>query len=65
MKTVAQSSAKAEYAASACTCKEIYFIRNELTDLEYDIRSPTILPAACNEAAIKLVNEQNKIEVSD
>ena len=55
MKIVALSSAEAEYAASAYTCKEIQFIRNVLKDLEYDISSPTIL-AVDNEAAIKIAN---------
>ena len=53
MKIVALSSAEAEYAASAYTCKEITFIRNVLKDLNYKLSSPTIL-AVDNKAAIEI-----------
>ena len=35
LKVVALSSAEAEYAAAACTCREMIFIRNVLVDLGF------------------------------
>ena len=53
LNVVALSSAEAEYAAAAASCKEIHFIRNVLTDLDIKLQGPTIL-AVDNQAAIKI-----------
>ena len=55
MKIVALSSAEAEYAACAYTCKEIIFIRNVLKDLKFEISSSSTL-AVDNRAAIDIAN---------
>ena len=53
LKIVAMSSAEAEYAAAAYTCKEIAFIRKVLTDLGHKINGPVVL-CVDNQAAIKI-----------
>ena len=53
LKVVALSSAEAEYAAAAYTCKEIAFVRNLCKDLGVQLDGPTVL-AVDNQAAIKI-----------
>ena len=53
LKVVAMSSAEAEYAGAAYTCKEIVFVRNVLSDLGFHVHGPTVL-AVDNQAAIKI-----------
>ena len=53
IKVVALSSAEAEYAAAAYTCKEIAYVRNILSDLGVRLDGPTKL-AVDNQAAIKI-----------
>ena len=43
LKVVALSSAEAEYAAAAYTCKEIAFVRNVLSDVGVSLSGPTVL----------------------
>ena len=53
LKVVATSTAEAEYAAAAATCKEIIFIRNIVADLDLPLFGPTLLNVD-NQAAIKI-----------
>ncbi|MGA1314002.1 MAG: reverse transcriptase domain-containing protein [Pelagibacteraceae bacterium] len=53
IKVVALSSAEAEYAAAAYTCKEIVFVRNILSDLKLNVKYSTVL-CVDNQAAIKI-----------
>ena len=53
LKVVAMSSAEAEYAGAAYTCKEIVYVRNVLSDLGFHVHGPTVL-AVDNQAAIKI-----------
>ena len=53
MKVVAISSAEAEYAGAAFTCKEIVFVRNICKDLGIQLHGHTAL-AVDNQAAIKI-----------
>ena len=53
LKIVAMSSAEAEYAAAAYTCKEIMFVRKVLGDLGFTPSGPTVL-CVDNQAAIKV-----------
>ena len=47
------TSAEAEYAASAYTCKEIMFVRNVLNDLGFPVKGPCVLWID-NKAAISI-----------
>lgn len=53
LRIVALSSAEAEYAAAAYTCKEVSFIRKILTDLGHKINGPVVM-CVDNQAAIKI-----------
>ncbi|KAL1530689.1 hypothetical protein AB1Y20_001588 [Prymnesium parvum] len=53
IKVVALSSAEAEYAAAAHTTREVLFVQNMLTDLNVEIKKPTVI-FIDNQAAIKI-----------
>ena len=53
LKVIALSSAEAEYAAAAYTCKEIVFVRNLCDFLGVKLAGPTTI-AVDNQAAIKI-----------
>ena len=53
LKVIAMSSAEAEYAAAAYTCKELNFVRNILSDLGHPVKGPIVI-GVDNQAAIKI-----------
>ena len=53
LKVIALSSAEAEYAAAAFTCKELMFVRNLCDFLGVRLDGPTVM-AVDNQAAIKI-----------
>ena len=53
IKVIALSSAEAEYAAAAYTCKEISFVRNIIKDLGVQLSGATVI-SVDNQAAIKI-----------
>ena len=53
LKVVALSSAEAEYAAAAYTCKELTFVRNIVQDLGHQLDGPIVI-GVDNKAAIKI-----------
>lgn len=53
LKIVALSSAEAEYAAAAYTCKEVAFVRNVCSDLGIMLPCPSVM-CVDNQAAIKI-----------
>ena len=53
LKVVVTSSAEAEYAAAANTCKEVMFVRSLCSFLGIPVSGPTVI-AVDNEAAIKI-----------
>ena len=53
LKVVALSSAEAEYAAAAYTCREIAFVRNVCSFLGVHLAKPTVI-CVDNQAAIKI-----------
>ena len=57
LKIVALSSAEAEYAAASYTAKEVAFVRNLLTDLHFQLSSPTVI-AVDNQAAIRIAENR-------
>ncbi|KAL1510241.1 hypothetical protein AB1Y20_006566 [Prymnesium parvum] len=53
IKVVTLSSAEAEYAAAAHTTREVLFVQNMLSDLNVEIKKPTVI-FIDNQAAIKI-----------
>ena len=57
LKVIALSSAEAEYAAAAYTCREVTFVRNVCNFLGVKLAKPTLM-CVDNQAAIKIAENQ-------